>query len=589
MPYFTSFELLPQSNKNNPKYVKINRYDDKSIEAFSNDLRSFINLQNFNSDLITNPNVTYNLIEESIKKSADIHLEPKIVRFRRRKHKLNPWITKGILKSIAHKDYLYKKLNLTERNSPEFDNLSTNLRTYQAILRKNIKLAKINYYGKEFEQCKDNIKRTWKKINELLNKCKNKKEFPEYFLINNDKVKDKNLIANGFNKFFANIGPDLSSKITTNSNNTIKTYMTKRIACSFKFSTVNTDDVIKIGMKLKTKTSTGYDNMSTSLLKKILPLIIHPLTLAINQSLCTGVFPDHLKIAKVIPLYKKDDSHILDNYRPISLLPCMSKLFEKVAFLQLYEYFNSNHLLYKSQYGFRSLYSTELACAEMTDRIHKHLDESKIPISVFLDLSKAFDTLDHEILLTKLKYYGLNENALNWFQSYLSNRIQYVEFDGCKSSYLPVTTGVPQGSVLGHLLFIIYMNDIYCASDKFNSILFADDTHLLSTLCSFDMSINQNTDLSVLSKYINSELQKIHTWLAINKLSLNVKKTKYMIFHHKRRNIENMIPQLQIDNYKLERVREFNFLGLLVDENLTWDSHIQKVSNKVSRILGVMY
>ena len=140
----------------------------------------------------------------------------------------------------------------------------------------------------------------------------------------------------------------------------------------------------------------------------------------------------------------------------------------------------------------------------------------------------SFDTLDHEILLTKLRYYGIKDNALKWFQSYLSSRTQYVKFDGCKSTYLPVTTGVPQGSVLGPLLFIIYTNDIYFASDKFNAILFADDTNLLSTLCSFDISIQQNINLRTLSMNINDELQKIHTWLAINKLSLNVKKTKFM-------------------------------------------------------------
>ena len=182
--------------------MKINRYDDKSIEAFNKDLRNFINLQTFNSDLMADPNETYNIIEESIKKSSDIHLQPKIVRLRRRKHKINPWITKGILKSIAHKDYLYRKLNLTERNSIEYNNLNTNLRTYQAMLRKSIKIAKINHYGKEFEQCKDNIKKTWKKINELLNKCKNKKEFPDYFKEDNRIIANKLLIANKFNIFF---------------------------------------------------------------------------------------------------------------------------------------------------------------------------------------------------------------------------------------------------------------------------------------------------------------------------------------------------------------------------------------------------
>ena len=290
----------------------------------------------------------------------------------------------------------------------------------------------------------------------------------------------------------------------------------------------------------------------------------------------------------MIPLFKKDDPHLLDNYRPISLLPCISKIFEKIAFTQVYDYFNSNGLFYKSQYGFRSLFSTELASVEIVDRVHRHLDTGKIPISVFLDLSKAFDTLDHGILLQKLQYYGINNLNLKWFQSYLSNRTQYVEFDGNKSNYLPVTTGVPQGSVLGPLLFIIYMNDIYCASNKFNAILFADDTNLLSTLCSFNLTVDRSIDVRVLSNRINDELQNIYTWLAINKLSLNVKKTKFMLFHHKQRDIKHLIPNLKINGHTLERVQEFNFLGLVIDENLTWNSHIQKIANKASRILGVI-
>ena len=263
-------------------------------------------------------------------------------------------------------------------------------------------------------------------------------------------------------------------------------------------------------------------------------------------------------------------------------------MFEKIAFKQLYSYFIFKIRLYSNQCGFRSLYSTELASAEMMDRIHKHLDSGKIPISVFLDLSKAFDTLDHEILRYKLKHYGVSGNSLLWFNSYLKDRVQYVEFDGNKSKQVPVTTGVPQGSVLGPLLFIIYMNDIYCASDKFHAVLFADDSNLLSTLCSFDVTIDPNCDRNLLSSNINAELHKIHTWLAINKLSLNVKKTKFMLFHHRQRNVESLVPYLQINGHELERVREFNFLGLTIDENVTWNAHIQKVSNKVSRILGVM-
>ena len=244
-------------------------------------------------------------------------------------------------------------------------------------------------------------------------------------------------------------------------------------------------------------------------MKKISPIILTPLTTIINQSLSTGIFPDQLKIAKVIPLYKKDDQYILDNYRPISLLPSLSKVFEKTVFLQLYEYLDKNKLLYKSQYGFRSLHSTEMASLEIIDIILKDLDKGKIPIGIFLDLSKAFDTLDHKILLNKLKYYGVKDTELLWFHSYLTNRFQFVNINDIQSSRLSVSTGVPQGSVLGPLLFIIYMNDIHQASTKFHAILFADDTNLTSTLCSFDVNLANQLDVTNLSKNINKELKEV--------------------------------------------------------------------------------
>ena len=166
----------------------------------------------------------------------------------------------------------------------------------------------------------------------------------------------------------------------------------------------------------------------------------------------------------------------------------MSKVFEKIVFIQVYSYFEKNKLLYASQYGFRSLHSTELAALEMSDIISRKMDEGKIPLSIFLDLSKAFDTLDHTILLKKLQYYGFNGVALSWFKNYLSDRTQFVDFDGTSSSMLNLNTGVPQGSILGPLLFMIYMNDISAASDKFVAVLYADDSNLVSSLCSFDLS-----------------------------------------------------------------------------------------------------
>ena len=318
--------------------------------------------------------------------------------------------------------------------------------------------------------------------------------------------------------------------------------------------------------------------------------ILPHLTIVINQSLITGIFPTRMKIAKVIPLFKKENQHILDNYRPISLLPAMSKVLEKVVFNQVYEYFDKNRLFYKNQYGFRKLHSTELASLEISDIICEGMDQGKIPLSIFLDLSKAFDTLDHQILLSKLKYYGLDNTALNWFNSYLTDRTQFVDFDDVYSETRTIKTGVPQGSILGPLLFIIYMNDIHIASDKFHAILYADDTNLVSSLCSFNVNISNNDPIgiSALSTNINYELQQITDWLEINKLSLNIKKTKFMVFHYHQKNVDKYIPELSIYGHSIERVTQFNFLGLTIDENLNWQAHIQKVSNRISRALGVL-
>ena len=191
-------------------------------------------------------------------------------------------------------------------------------------------------------------------------------------------------------------------------------------------------------------------------------------------------------IAKVTSLFKKGDQHVLDNYRPIYLLPVIYKVVEKIVSNQLYKYFTGNNLFYNSQYGYRSLHSTELASLELIDRVFQHLDTGKLPLSIFLDLSKAFDTLNHFILLDELKYYGLSNTPLSWFESYLYRVQQFVELDGTISRTAKINTGVPQGSILGPLLFIIYMIDIHMASKNFNAILYTDDANLISLLCYFN-------------------------------------------------------------------------------------------------------
>lgn len=404
-----------------------------------------------------------------------------------------------------------------------------------------------------------------------------------YFCYDNGiKLTDKKDIANKFNTYFTNIGHSIAEDIKYAGNKTYSSFLNKQINSTFTFEKVGEDTVKKVIQSLPTKNSYGFDGISSKLLKIIEPVIIKSLAILINQVLHTGMFPDKLKIAKVIPIFKKGDLSLFENYRPISLLPSISKVLEKIIFTQLSSYFNDLKLLFDNQYGFRPKHSTEYAALELIDRIVTQMDTNDIPISIFLDLSKAFDTIDHNILLNKLKYYGLRGSTLQLLKSYLQNRKQYIEIEDIKSDILSVTIGVPQGSILGPLLFVIYINDFSQASHKFDFIMYADDTTLFSTVNSFsDNPENKNIQSS-----INEELSKVIEWLKINKLSLNKNKSKYMIFHMPNKRTTTFTPK--IDDVNIEKVDEFIFLGLTLDSNLNWKKHTEKVSNKCSKIIGIL-
>ncbi len=246
----------------------------------------------------------------------------------------------------------------------------------------------------------------------------------------------------------------------------------------------------------------------------------------------TGIFPEKLKIAKIIPVYKKEDDTLFTNYRPISLLPTISKIFENLFLSSYIIFFLDKKLLYNAQYGFRTDHSTEYASLELVDRIIVEMDKMNTPVNIFLDLSKAFDTLNHKILIDKFEHYGVNGISNRLIESYLTNRKQYVEIDGSNSEMLALSTGVPQGSILGPLLFIIYINDIAKASELFDFIIYADDTTLSTTL---EIVIRNTPNLNA-DNILNTELTNVNDWLKQNKLSLNLKKCKYMIFHtHRKR------------------------------------------------------
>ena len=586
LPCFSVINFTTSINVPKPKFIKIQKNGPEAIESFARLVDTALKTETFNSDPLADPNENYFKIEKILTNSKSICFPIKEVKFNKRKHKLTPWISFDILNSINTRDKLYVKWKKTPLTSPNCEKHEKEFRSYCSEVQKSIRKAKADYYKKQFQNYVSDIKKTWSKINEILNNKKLRSEFPEYFIDKNKLISKDEDIANYFNNFFCKIGPDLANSIKTPPGKSYKDYLKQTITSTFTFNTIETEQVIKLIRKMKSKSSFGHDGISSILLKHIADIVAPILAKTINQSLLTGIFPNSLKIAKISPIFKKENPHVADNYRPISLLPIISKIFEKVVFLQVYDYFVENKLLYDSQYGFRKMHSTELAALEFADKITAHLDQGKIPLAIFIDLSKAFDTIDHSILLEKLRYYGIKGNALNWFKSYLHNRKQYVQYKESVSNHEIIQTGVPQGSILGPLLFIIYMNDIASVSGNFHFTLYADDTSLLEPLCTF--TINQALDGRELSNAINKELIQITDWLCLNKLSLNAKKTKMMVFHHRQKNISGIKLKLLINNTPIEQVDEFNFLGVVFDKHMTWASHIQKVCGKVGCVAGTL-
>ena len=257
------------------------------------------------------------------------------------------------------------------------------------------------------------------------------------------------------------------------------------------------------------------------------------MTYVINLSLKQGIFPDSLKVAKVIQIFKQGSCSLCNNYRPISVLSALSKIFQRCILNQLIFHFNTENILVSKQFGFKAGKTTTDCSVDLVDDITKVIDEGSYAVSIFLDLSKAFDTVNHSILLSKLDLYGIRAGENQWFKSYLSKRKQKVFADGVESNFYFLKSGVPQGSILGPFLFIVYINDMVRATNYFTVRLFADDTSLTAV-----------GDLDVLIQRINSKLPPVYEWLCSNKLTLNLSRTKYLVFQPRQRNNYNLYPPL---------------------------------------------
>ena len=548
------------------EYVTKRIYSERNIIKF-NDVLSGCDWRNVLCS--SDPEQAYSLFYRQIMTHYDNCFPLKT--FRSSYINRKPWITDELREMIKRKNKLMAKT----KKHPYSLKIKCEYQYYQKIVQKFMRNAEREYYHNLFEQYKCDLVKSWKVIKQLINR-KRINKIPRYFIINDKQIDDKLEIANSFNKFYTNLGPSLASKIPDKGVDP-SSFLTNHISNSIFLSPVTEDEIAKILNALK-KSSPGWDGLSAHIIIKCYTSFLNPLTHICNLSIQKGVFPSELKIAKVIPLYKGGDDAYLVNYRPVSVLPVFSKLYEKLMYERLVTFFDEMKILYSYQFGFRKHHSTGMALMILVDRISKALQEGEYVLGVFIDFSKAFDTVNHKILLNKLWHYGIRGVAHKWMTSYLYNRKQFVCYDGVNSPYDNITCGVPQGSILGPLLFLIYVNDMASVSDKLFTLLFADDTNTFLS----------GKDINALIRTMNEELSKLVGWMYANKLSLNIAKTHFLIFNSKGKQKPLFNERLVINETELMQDNKTKFLGVIIDDKLSWGAHIQYIKSKISKGVGII-
>jgi hypothetical protein len=497
---------------------------------------------------------------------------------------LKPWITPGVVRSIKKRNKLHQKA----KRSPLNVDLATLYREYRNTCNKLIKMLKKQYYQREFVKNKGNIKETWKLIKEIGNLTQCRSQSSDLIRINNTPLESLN---------FTRVGSDLA-RITLQKLDKTESDLAKLAAKSGPSSSMslfltNSDEIRTIIQSLKSNSSPGWDNISSLFFKTCSKYLSEPIARLCNLSFESGKFPNILKQALVVPIHKSGDSLSATNYRPISLLSTLTKVVEKLANKRLVHYLESNKYLANNQFEFRANKSTEDAVLLLTSKISYHLDKGRKCAGVFLDLQKAFDSVSISVLLSRLHNVGIRGVPHSWFSDYLTDRSQKVRINKHVSNSASCSFGVPQGSILGPSLFIIYVNEL-CNMKMTNAdiIMFADDTVILF----------HGHDWESVQQHAQAGLCEVTRWLEDSLLTINASKTKFVCFYKTAHSEPPQSISITIHTHPcnrndsitpgcncptLEKCSNIRYLGVFIDSKLSWSKHISILTTRLRRFVFV--